>query len=163
MDSASIHQQLGRFVVMFQSLEDAVQEIIILIAGKKEYVAKAFLTRTEFHSKVEIADVIFTHFAEITANTDASAKDEFHKLMNACKDVGEDRNNIVHSVYSSLTKVDGSIVLLQENRKLRFKGGSRILNNERALSADDLKKYCDDVNELLGKIEAYRLKLIAWM
>ena len=162
MEIPSIHKELGRFIILFQTMDNAVNEIIFQISGNKSYIAEAFLAKTEFSSKMEIADVIFTHYVDITANTDEETKDDFHALMNACKKIGKERNIIVHSVYYNLEKIDGSMRLIQENPRLKFKDGSRISLNDKELSLSDFKQYNEKINDLLGRLEKYRLKLIEW-
>ncbi len=162
MEISSIHRELGRFVVLFQTMDNAVNEIIFQISDNKSYVAEAFLAKTEFSSKMEIADVIFTHYVDITANTDEETKGDFHSLMNACKEIGQARNTIVHSVYYNLEKIDGSMRLIQKNPRLKFKDGSRISLNDKELSLDDFKQYNKKINDVLEKLEEYRLKLIEW-
>jgi len=130
------------------------------MSSKKTFVAEAFLTKTEFKSKMEIADVIFSHYIDITPNTDENVKAEFHSLMKRCKKIGEERNVIVHSVYYPLTKVDGSKRLIQKNPRIKFKDGSHISENDKELSLEDFEQINKTINEVLEEIEKFRLKLI---
>ena len=162
MDIPSIHQEFGKFVVLFQTMDNAINEIIYQISDNKEYVAAAFITKTAFKAKIEIADVIFSHYADITANTDADAKDEFHSLMNKCEKIGQERNVIVHSTYYPLTKIDGSKRLIQQNPRLKFKGGSKISQNDKELSIEDFENLNFRIIEVLEDIEKFRIKLVDW-
>jgi len=162
MSIPSIHQELGKFIVLFQTMDNSVNEIICYISGSKGFVAEAFITKTGFTSKVEIADVIFSNFVDITANTDKASKGEFHSLMNRCKKIGVERNVIVHSVYYPLKKVDGSRRLIQKNPRLKFKGGSHISDNDKELALEDFEQINKKIIEVIGEIEKYRLKLIDW-
>jgi len=159
---SSIHQELGKFIVLFQTMDNAVNDIIYHIADTKVYLAETFIAKTEFTSKMEIADVIFTHFVDITANTEKDAKDEFHKLMNKCNKIGKERNVIVHSVYYPLTKVDGSKRLIQQNPRLKFKGGSHTSTNDKELALEDFEQINKKIIVVLGELEKFRLKLIDW-
>ncbi len=162
MSIPSIHQELGKFIVLFQTMDNAVNDIIYHISGNKRFVAEAFITKTEFASKMEIADVIFSHFIDITANTEEKAKGEFHSLMNRCKKIGQERNVIVHSVYYPLTKVDGSKRLIQKNPRLKFRGGAHISENDKELALEDFEQINKKIIEVLKEIEKFRLKLINW-
>jgi len=162
MEIPSIHQELGRFIVLFQTMDNAVNEIIFQLSGNKEYIAEAFITKTEFTAKLEIADVIFSHYVNITAITDEKAKDEFHSLMNKCIEIAKERNIMVHSIYYPLTKVDGSMRLIQQNPRLKFKGGSHISINDKELALEDFKKINEKIILMLEAIEKFRLKLVDW-
>lgn len=162
MGIQSIHQELGKFIVLFQTMDNAVNEIIYYISGNKGFVAEAFITKTEFTSKMEIADVIFSHFIDITAHTDEEAKGEFHSLMNRCKNIGTERNVIVHSIYYPLTKVDGSKRLIQKNLRLKFKGGSHISDNDKELAIENFEQINEKITEVIEEINKFRLKLIDW-
>jgi predicted metalloendopeptidase len=118
MEIPAIHQELGKFVVLFQTMDNAINDLIIEIAGNKQFIVEAFIAKTEFSAKMEIADVIFTHFIDITANTDEDEKEKFHSLMNRCKKIGQERNVIVHSVYYPLTKVDGTKRLIAKSQNI---------------------------------------------
>jgi len=143
-------------------MDSAVNEIIYHISGNKLFVAEAFITKTAFTSKMKIADVIFSHFVDITANADEDAKDEFHLIMNRCESLGAERNIIVHSVYYPLTKVDGSKRLIQKNPRPKFKGGSHISDNDHELTIEDFEQINEKIKEVLGEIDRFRLKLINW-
>jgi hypothetical protein len=162
MDIPSIHQELGKFVVLFQTMDSVVNEIIYQISDGKSYVAEAFITKTEFTAKMEIADVIFTHYVDITANTNSDSKNEFHSLMNRCKKIGQDRNIIVHSVYYPLTKIDGSKRLIQQNPRLRFKDGSEISVNDKELCLEDFENLNIKITSALNELEKFRIKIIDW-
>ncbi len=162
MDIQSIHRELGKFVVLFQTLDNAVNEIIYQISDTKVYVAETFITKTEFTAKMEVADVIFSHYVDITANTDSKSKKEFHSLMNKCKKIGQERNVVVHSVYYPLTKVDGSKRLIQQNPRLKFKDGSKISVNDKELSLEDFENLNIKITHALEELEKFRLKLIDW-
>ena len=162
MSIPSIHQELGKFIVLFQTMDNVVNEIIYHISGKTAFVTEAFITKTEFSSKMEIADVIFSHYIDITTNTNEEAKGEFHSLMNRCKKIGKERNVIVHSVYYPLTKVDGSKSLIQKNPRLKFKGGSHISDNDKELALEYFEQINKKIIEVIGEIEKFRLKLIDW-
>lgn len=59
METLSIYQELGKFIVLFQTMYSALNDIIYQIAEQKLYVAEAFIAKAEFTPKVEISDVIF--------------------------------------------------------------------------------------------------------
>ncbi len=162
MEIPKIHQELGKLIVLFQIMDNAINDLIYHIADSKQFVAEAFITKTEFSSKIEIADVIFSHFIDISTNTDDAAKEKFHSLMNKCKKIGQERNVIVHSVYYPLTKVDGTKRLIQQNPRLKFKGGSHISPNDKELAIEDFVKINTKISEVLEEIEKFRLKLIDW-
>jgi len=162
MGIQSIHQELGNFIVLFQTMDNAVNDVIYHISGNKGFVAEAFITKTEFTSKMEIADVIFSHFIDTTTDTDEEAKGEFHSLMNRCKKIGTERNVIVHSIYYPLTKVDGSEQLIQKNPRLKFKGGPHISDNDKELAIEDFEQINKKITEVIEEIDKFRLKLIAW-
>lgn len=160
MGIPEIHQELGKFVVLFQTMDNAINNLIHYLADDKQFIAEAFIAKTEFTAKMEIADVIFTNYIEITANTDRKEKEKFHSLMNKCKKIGRERNIIVHSVYYPLTKVDGTKRLIQQNPRLKFEGGSHIDINDKELALEDFEKINLKITDALEEIERFRLKLI---
>lgn len=162
MGIPAIHQELGKFIVLFQTMDSAINDLIISIADKKHFVAEAFIAKTEFTAKMDVADVIFTHFVDITANTDKTEKENFRSLIKECKTIGQERNVIVHSVYYPLTKADGTKRLIQQNPRLKFKSSSQIVINDNELAIDDFTKINEKISEALKEIERFRLKLIDW-
>ena len=156
------YHQLGRFIVAFQHLEDAVNDLLELTSGGDSEATRILANDLEFSKRLNTADVLFARFVDITANTDAAAKDEFHKLMVDLRALGERRNEMVHSRYHPWTNVHGNEGLLRRNSRLRGKTGQRE-ETEEELQPDafvaDLKRLADAATRL----EKFRLQVIDWL
>ena len=100
MNAPTAYHQLGRFIVAFQHLEDAVNTLLVLMANTDDEVVRILANDLEYGKRLNTADVLFARFVELRTNTRAQSKDEFHKLMIELRELGERRNDLVHSRYN---------------------------------------------------------------
>ncbi len=117
--------ELGEFLVVFQAVEAEVTEMIELVMDSDPEYVYALAAELEFSSKLKALDVIFTRWARINQLTDKSPHPEFHKLMSVLLELANRRNEIVHSFYSLLITVDGTLALTRRPTRLRSSKGER--------------------------------------
>ncbi|PLK50918.1 hypothetical protein [Uliginosibacterium sp. TH139] len=125
MNAPTAYHQLGRFIVTFQHLEDAVNDLLVLMADTDDGVVRILANDLEYGKRLNTTDVLFARFVDLRNNTRTEAKAEFHKLMVELRELGERRNDLVHSRYNSWLNVDGKEGLLRTNAKLRGSKGER--------------------------------------
>jgi hypothetical protein len=162
MTSPTSYHQLGRFIVSFQNLEGAVNELLELMSGGDCEATRILANDLEYGKRLNTADVLFARFVDIRNNTDPAAKVEFHKLMVELRELGERRNEMVHSRYHRWIDVNGNEGLLRKNSKLRGKAGQREeLEEELQPTAFDAD--LQRLTEAGGTLEMFRLQVIAWL
>lgn len=161
MSHPTAYHQLGLFIVNFQHLEGAVNDLLELLAGGDCEVTLILANDLEYSKRLNTADVLFARFVDLRTNTDPASKAEFHKLMVELRELGERRNDMVHSRYHGWIDVGGNEGLLRRNSKLRGKAG------EREESEEELQPAAFDADlERLAKasehLKRFRLKVIDW-
>lgn len=159
MHAPTSYQELGRFIVMFQHAEAALTNLLILVAKADDEAIRILVNELEYSQRVKTTDVMFARFVDILGNPDQPAKAEFHRLMVELGKLGERRNEIVHSKYSSWINVEGKLGLLRENSRLRASKGTREAQEEELLPeafAEDLRR----LSVALQELEYFRLKII---
>ena len=162
MNSPTAYHQLGRFIVDFQHIEEAINDLMELTAGGDCECVRILANDLEYAKRLSTADVLFARFVDLRNNIDAAAKPDFHKLMVELRELGERRNNLVHSRYFRWRDVNGNEGLLRSNSKLRGKAGTRQQDEEELLPHafdQDLLRLRDAATRL----EAFRLKVIDWL
>jgi hypothetical protein len=111
---------------------------------------------------VKTTDVLFARFVDLLRDPDQVAKAEFHSLMVELRKLGERRNEIVHSKYSSWISVNGEAGLFRENSRLRASKGAREEEEEellpQAFGAD-----FERLKAAIQNLESFRLKIIDWL
>lgn len=162
MNAPSAYHQLGRFVVTFQHLEDAVNNLLVLLANTDDAVVRILVNDLEYRKRLNTVDVLFARFVDLRKNTRAEAKAEFHKLVGELRELGERRNDLVHSRYNLWLNVEGKEGLLRTNSKLR---GSKA---EREEVEEELQPeaFNDDLQRLAevgAALEKFRLQVIDWL
>ncbi|HYN54834.1 MAG TPA: hypothetical protein VES38_09025, partial [Methylotenera sp.] len=92
MNTPTAYHQLGRFIVGFQHIEDALNNLLVLMSSDiDESVVQILTNDLEYGKRLNTADVLFAHFVDIRNNTRMEAKTEFHKLMVELRNLGERR------------------------------------------------------------------------
>ena len=160
MKENSLYHQLGKFVVLFQSIERAIVELIVLIARADDEIIEILINELDYSSRIKTTDVLFARYID-THDIEPKEKQDFHSLMTKCLKLGELRNNLLHSKYAHLVKADKVIALIRENSKLRSKKGIREIEEE-DLTTESFDKYFKEITPVLERLEAFRLKIIDW-
>lgn len=156
------HHQLGRFIVAFQHLESAVNDLLELTSGGDCEATRILANDLEYSRRLSTADVLFARFVDLRTNTDPMAKAEFHKLMIELRDLGERRNDMVHSRYHIWIDVHGNEGLLRRSSKLRGKAGERE-ELEEELQPNAFDKDLERLAAAAKRLEVFRLQVINWV
>ena len=162
MNSPTAYHQLGRFIVAFQHLEGAVNDLLELMADTDGEVVRILANDLEYSKRLNTADVLFARFVDLRKNTDQEAKADFHKLVVELRDLGERRNELVHSHYNAWINVHGKEGLLRTNSKLRGNKGERE-EKEEELQPDAFNHDLECLNAAAARLEAFRLRVIDWL
>lgn len=163
MNSPTAYHQLGRFIVAFQHLEGAVNDLLELLADTSDdEVVRILANDLEFGKRLNTTDVVFARFVDLHNNADQSAKGEFHKLMVELRELGERRNDFVHSRYDAWLNVDGKEGLLRRNFRLRGSKGTRE-ETEEELQPHTFDEDLQRLTSAAARLEVFRLRIINWL
>jgi hypothetical protein len=162
MNTPSAYHQLGQFIVTFQHLEDTVDKLLVLMANTDDGVVQILANDLEYSKRLNTADVLFARFVDLRNNTRPEAKDEFHKLMAELRKLGERRNDLVHSRYSTWLNTDGNEGLLRTNPKLRASKGERE-EKEEELQPEAFNIDLQRLSAAAARLEKFRLQVIDWL
>ena len=163
MNAPTAYHQLGRFIVAFQHLESSVNDLLELLADTTDCEAVRILANDlEYRKRLNTADVLFARFIDLRNNTDALAKSEFHKLIVELGDLGDRRNDLVHSHYNAWLNIHGNEGLLRRNSKLRGNKGERE-EKEEELQPDAFNQDLQRLSAASARLEAFRLRVINWL
>ena len=161
MNQPTAFHQLGRFIFLFQHVEAALTELLILMVRADDGAIRILINELEFSKRVKTTDVMFARFVDLLSEPDETAKAEFHKLMVDVLKLGERRNELVHSKYVVWINAEGSHGLLRQNSALRASKGFRE-DGEEELLPDALVDDGDKLDVALQALESFRLRVINW-
>ena len=133
MTAPTAYHQIGKFVVYFQHVETAINEILVLLANADNEAILILVNELEYSQRLKTADVMLARSVDLQHEPDLSAKAEFHSLMGELRSLGERRNDLVHSNYTQWFNVEGAPGLIRQNSKLRGSKGIR---------EEDEKNFC---------------------
>ena len=162
MSTPSAYHQLGQFIVTFQHLEDAVNNLLVLMANSDDGVVRILANDLEYSKRLNAADVLFARFVDLRNNTRPEAKVEFHKLMVELRELGGRRNDLVHSRYNPWLNTSGHEGLLRTNAKLRASKGERE-EKEEELQPEAFNIDLQRLAAAAERLEKFRLQVIDWL
>lgn len=162
MSTPTAYHQLGKFVVSFQHIEDTVTNLLILMANTDDETIRILVNDLEYSRRLNTADVLFARFVDLRNNTNAAAKAEFHRLVVELRDLGERRNDLVHSKYYRWLNVHGNEGLLRTNPKLRGKLGE-LEEKEEELQPEAFNADLQRLAVAAEALEKFRLQVIDWL
>jgi len=160
MSENLLYYQLGKFVILFQNIERAIVDLIVLMAKADDEIIEILINELDYSSRIKTTDVLFARYVDIRSIKPEEKKD-FHSIMTKCLKLGELRNNLLHSKYAHLVEDDTVIALIRENSKLRGKKGIREIEEE-DLTSESFDPYFEKIILVLEQVEAFRLKIIDW-
>lgn len=162
MNRHTAYHQFGRFIVGFQHLEEAINDLLELTAGGDCESVRILANDLGYASRLKTADVLFARFVDLRINVDAAVKGEFHQLMTDLQKLGERRNTLVHSRYFQWLDAQGNEGLLRINSRLQGRKGSREQNEEELQP----QAFDGDLQRLVAAakhLESFRLRIIDWL
>ena len=122
---SSTYHQLGRFVVTFQHVESALTDIMVMLASADDEAIRILVNELSFAQRVKTTDVLFARFLDLSPGATDREKTDFHALMTNLLELGQRRNELVHSKYINLRSIGGAEGLLRTNSRLQAKRGKR--------------------------------------
>lgn len=162
MNQPTAFHQLGRFIFLFQHIEAALTELLVLMAHTDDEAIRILVNELEFSKRVKTTDVMFARFVDLLRNPNEAAKVEFHKLMVDLIKLGERRNELVHSKYVYWINCEGTDGLLRQKSELRASKGFRD-DGEEELLQKVLEDDGDKLTVALQTLERIRLQVIDWV
>lgn len=162
MNAPSAYHQLGQFIVKFQHLENVVNNLITILANTNDSVVQILTNELEYGKRLNTADVLFAYFVDLRNNTQAELKADFHKLIVELRELGERRNELVHSRYTPWLNVQGNEGLLRTNSKLRGSKGERE-EKEEELQPETFYDDLHRLNSAAIALEKIRLQILDWL
>lgn len=164
MSQTTAFHQLGRFIFLFQHIEAALTDLLVIMARADDETTRILINELEYGQRVTTTDVMYARFADLGPDLAKEAKNDFHKIMVELTDIGKRRNDIMHSKFSLWINVDGVDGLLRQNSKLKT-GKSKIFRklDEEELLPGVLDADCNRMSLLLMQLEKYRLMIIGWL
>jgi len=155
------HQQIGKFVVLFQGLEGSLIGMIAAITDE-DYAAPILPAETRYRPLIGATDVNFFRVVDRLHQPDLEAKARFHELMEKCLHIGSLRDRLIHSKYALLISADNAGAPAQINGELKFNEGSRGQVSDEDPAVESLELSCRQVAEAVAELESFRLQVIEW-
>jgi len=162
MSHPTAYHQLGRFIVGFQHIENAVTELLVLLDDTDSEAVLILVNELGYSQRLRTVDVLFSRFVDLRKNTDAASKTAFHDLMLELCKLGQRRNEFVHSRYNDWINVEGRVGLLRTNSRLSAKKGERV-ELEEELQPEAFDGDLHRLNLAAAGLERFRLQVIDWL
>ena len=145
--------QLGRFVVMFQRIEGALTDLLVLLARADDEAVRILVNDLAFVQRVKTTTALFNRFVDLQSTPDTARKAAFAALSTDIIKLAERRNELVHSDYSAWTNIHGASGLLRSSSRLR-KGERE--QNEEELLAQAFEPDIERLAKISQKMEEFR-------
>ncbi|MBI4191707.1 MAG: hypothetical protein HY525_14360 [Betaproteobacteria bacterium] len=162
MSHPTAYHQLGRFIVGFQHLENAVTKLLVLLDDTDSEAVLILVNELAYNQRLRTADVLFSRFVDLRKNTDPASKAAFHDLMVELGKLGQRRNELVHSRYNDWINIEGRLGLLRKNSRLSAKKGERE-ELEEELQPEAFDGDLQRLGLAATELERFRLQVIDWL
>jgi hypothetical protein len=156
------YHQLGRVVVSFQQVESLLSEIVLLLAGGDEEIARIFVLELSYAQRVRVASTLFTRFVDLRHGLPQNSKSDFYALVNFLEKLGQRRNELVHSRYANWFPLGGGEGLLRTKQRKSPKGPATE-ETEEELRFESFEQDLKQIAHALMLLENVRLNVIDWL
>jgi hypothetical protein len=151
--------QLGTFVVYFQHVEGAINELIALLSGADEDVVDILIDGLGYAERVRTADALVSRVERIAGRPNSEWHKEFHALCERLNRLGSRRNHFVHSRWFQWINVDGNRGLLRRHARIRPRTAA-VEEIEEELQPDTFEADLEELTAVLQRLEAFRLQVL---
>lgn len=164
VDEDAIYRELGRYIVIFQSLHGLLFQICWLLSDPpNSEEARSELAKFERFSKLrgEAGRRVYTFLLDEGRGESRFAQD-FCALLCRCRELGNDRNRIVHSAYihlESFGELHG--IVRSDMRKGRSEDGGVSLD-QKDVTPESIKKHSKKIADTYMALSMSHKQLIAW-
>lgn len=158
MPHPTAFHQLGHFIVMFQNLETAINELIYNLTDLADDPTIAGLN---FAKRLDETDKLFSDFVDKNRPSEQQAKDEFRALIARLKALTDRRNVLVHSRYARWFNVDGREGLLRMST--RVTGSKRPNDKEEELQPEAFAGDLARLQAASEDLHSFRMRVIDWL
>ena len=161
-DEDAIYRELGRFVVVFQALENELLQLASF-ALDPEHIG---------HGQRSVADLWFGQLVDKTETSvgaflddhrgaEPEFRDHLKNLLARCRELADYRNKVVHSAYVFLEAGDELIAILRSDMTRGAEENEVELEQE-LLKEDSFKEVMGEIARVAFEIAQCRLQLIHW-
>jgi hypothetical protein len=151
--------QLGTFVVYFQHVEAAINELIALLSEADEDVVEILIDSLGYAERVRTADALVARIERIAGRPEGEWRKEFHSLCERLNKLGSRRNHFVHSRWFHWTNVEGNIGLLRRNARVRRRSAA-VEETEEELQPEAFEADLKELTSVLQQLGAFRLQVL---
>ena len=162
MTFAASTEQLGKFVLDFQRVEQEIQGIACLLSEGNEQVTRILIAKLDYGALLTTVDAVFEYLADVKHGMLPPRRKAFHDLITELHVLGRRRNDLVHSTYTPWQDAEGNFGLIRENIKLDQGKGVR-QNQYEELLPNALSGEVERIKSALERVDQFRLEIINWL
>jgi hypothetical protein len=165
-DEEAIYREVGRYVVIFQQIEQELLQICWLLAEPAyDSAARVKLTRMPFKQLVSETSKRIDAFRDERGLDDTEFRrafwTRFHDLLAHCREIADQRNSIVHSAYVHLEAGDELHGIVRSDMRA-MPDASDVEFDHENLSAHSFYRAMQDMAWTIWHLGQCRIQLIHW-
>lgn len=163
VDADAIYRELGRYVVVFQSLHELLGQICWLLADPPYAEgARSQLAGHGFYDLVsETGRRVHAFLLDRGSEESQFAKD-FHTSLGRCRKLGMDRNRIVHSAYIHLESFDELRGIIRSDMRSASAEDASVSIDQEEVTPEHFKDRTKEIADTYWSISISRTQLIHW-
>lgn len=158
MTPSALHQ-LGTFVVYFQHVEAAINELIALLSGVNEDVLDILINNLGYAERVRTADALVTRLERLAGRPESKWQKGFHALCERLLKLGTRRNHFVHSRWFHWINTEGQPGLLRRNARVTART-ALIDETEEELQPEAFEADLENLPAVLRELEVFRQQVL---
>lgn len=154
--------QLGSFVVLFQHVENAINELTVLLSEADPGVVQILSNGLGYAQRVQAVEALFMRQEHLRGAGGGPNELEFRALIKVLFELGSRRNSLVHANWLHWTNAEGKAGLLRKDERLR-RGEAFPKEREEELLAEDFDEDLAILAKALRDLERFRLQVISYL
>jgi hypothetical protein len=162
MNQPTPEHQLGAYIVRFQTLEEILNVILVLLADVKDReVITILVHELEFGRRVATADVLFSHVVRTKFPDQTGHIGAFHLMAEELVSLSKIRNTFAHSHYQPWIDITGRRGMVRWSSRLKPSKGIR-LQEQASLVPSSFDEEIDDLKLMANRMLDFADLIAAW-
>ncbi len=161
-DEDAIYRELGRFVVMFQALENELFQLASF-ALDPEHIGhgRRALSEPSFRQLVDKTSTSVGNFLDEHRGEEPEFRERLTILLEGCRELARYRNRLVHSAYVFLESGDELVAMMRSDMTAGARKDEVELDQE-LLKEGSFKEAMTEIARVAFGISQFRIQLIHW-
>ena len=164
MNESKIYEELGKYIVCFQWMENKLKQIGWQLRTPEEpFASRAYFSTKWFKNTViEVKDLFAKFLDDRNIQDKESHVETFNKTMDECLSVADARNRLIHSTYVFFESGNEVLGMMRSKLEKDIEDQNRVTFDQQDLSESSFNQPLRELAEVSFDLSHWHVQIIHW-